>query len=56
MVKKAKAKAPAKKAPAKKAPVAKKAPAKARSSSKSTAKYEQTGAPWWKRTPLPDGR
>ncbi len=30
-------------------------PSKATSAA-SIAKYEQTGAPWWKRVPLPDGR
>ncbi|MBI3781959.1 MAG: hypothetical protein HY270_01015 [Deltaproteobacteria bacterium] len=64
MVKKAKTKAPAKKTAAKK-PAAKKPTAKkvaapkkvavqARRSSKTNAKYDQPGAPWWKRTPLPE--
>ncbi len=57
------AKAAAKKSvAAKKAPkqaAAKKVVAKAKPMSKkakAAARYEQPGAPWWKRTPLPDGQ
>jgi hypothetical protein len=56
MVKKAKSKAPAKKAAPKKATAKKSAPKKtasrAKSSGKAAVKYEQVGAPWWKRLPL----
>jgi hypothetical protein len=56
MVKKAKSKAPVKKAAPKKAAAKKTAPKKAapgsKSKGKTAAKYDQVGAPWWKRTPL----
>ena len=55
----AKAKSAAKKPAVKKAaPKAKAAskPKAAKRSTKTVAKYEQPGAPWWKKVPLPDVR
>ncbi len=55
----AKAKVGAKKSVAPKKAAAKKVGAKAKPMSKKAklaARYEQPGAPWWKRTPLPDGQ
>jgi hypothetical protein len=47
MVKKAKTKSSTKKAPAKTKP------SRPAASTKGASKYDQPGAPWWKKTPLP---